>query len=149
MKVIGAGREENDRGGMQPLLYRRSVGFEVPSSGRECRCFICLRGPRGEKKAGRYPRGPGESGERKRKDRRASRQITSNKRVSRFVSAVFNTDKQIERIFITFPGHSGPNNYRLHRIFVPGMPAGPVGDPLSHFRGSCKKKKTLIFVSGK
>lgn len=25
---------------MQPLVYRRSVGFGVPSSGRECRCFI-------------------------------------------------------------------------------------------------------------
>lgn len=67
-------------------------------------------------------------------------QITPNKRVSRFVSVVFNTDKQIERIFITFPGHSGPNNYRPHRIFVPGMSAGPAGGRLpsspSHFRGS-------------
>jgi len=40
---------EDDRGGMQPLLYRRSVGFEVPSSGRECRCFICC-GPRAKGK---------------------------------------------------------------------------------------------------
>ncbi|EFN64188.1 hypothetical protein EAG_08999 [Camponotus floridanus] len=39
----------DDRGGMQPLFYRRSVGFEVPSSGRECRCFICC-GPREERK---------------------------------------------------------------------------------------------------
>ncbi|KYN42474.1 hypothetical protein ALC56_03105 [Trachymyrmex septentrionalis] len=33
---------------MQPLLYRRSVGFEVPSSGRECRCFRTGGGDGGE-----------------------------------------------------------------------------------------------------
>lgn len=49
-----------------------------------------LQAPRAEKKAERYrgpvdPRGEGE-------------QITPNKLVSKFVSVVFNTDKEIERI---------------------------------------------------
>lgn len=54
-------------------------------------------------------------------------QITPNKLVSRFVSVVFNTDKEIERIlYITFPGHSGPNNYRVpSNPPVPGMPTDP------------------------
>lgn len=82
--------EEDDRGGMQPLFYRRSVGFEVPSSGRECRCFICC-GPRAQRKR------PNDTGDRWTCGGRGE-QITANKLMSRFVSVVFNTDKEIERI---------------------------------------------------
>lgn len=100
--------------------------------GEECnRCFIdeawvskcrllaenagalSAAGPARREKGRTIPGGPADPAE----GRRRGEQITPNKLASRFVSVVFNTDKEIERIlYITFPGHSGPNNYRSHRI---------------------------------
>lgn len=138
--MAAGGRGTGDRGGMQPLFYRRSVGFEVPSSGRECRCFYLPRAleTRREKKSGRDTGGRGP----RREGRRWSGlfQINSCRDSSQSYLTLIRRSNEFYNVPFGTPAR---NNYRPHWILVPGMFDSVEDSKTSEDRWKLSKEKDL------